>query len=106
MGNDLQTLISFCKRYKKIVCYGAGQYGYIVKEFLTLNNVAVECFLVSETTDLNNEKYGLPVYSINDQKFLTREYGIILSLSVFHYANVIKSLVDTKSSAMYLYWRI
>ena len=62
---DSKELVQLCKRYGKIVCYGAGLFGRIVRCFLYENGIDISSFAVSGQGS-TKEVLGKPVNLIKD----------------------------------------
>lgn len=60
--DKLQGLLDFCSKYHFLYCYGAGEYGKIVKEFLATKDFMIQGFLVSQGDSGN--AWGKAVFSL------------------------------------------
>ena len=85
MGNPSERLILFCKKHKKIACYGAANYGHTVKHYLESIGMKVDCFVVTKNETGCQSIDGIPLCEITRLPVDIDQYGIILSLtSMFH----------------------
>lgn len=75
----IDTILKFCRKYKKLYCYGAGRFGREVCIFLSESGIKIDGFLVS-VTDTNVENVlGVPVYEFGTVD-VTYDTGIILAV--------------------------
>ncbi len=71
-----KELLDFCRRNKKIICYGAGRYGRIVRYYLYENGIKIVSF--AETIVRRHRiVLGLEVVKINDIAY-DSDIGIII----------------------------
>ena len=82
-----KELIDFCKKNKRLYCYGAGRYGKVVHQFLSEQNIQLEGFLVT-TLDEKNQCSDLPIKSIRDMFPLDDDTGIIISVRDAYHAEI------------------
>lgn len=81
-------LIEFCRKHRYVLCYGAGEYGYLVRIFLMSVSVNVNAFIVSEKNIKKRSYMNLPVYLLSEVPYPLEECGIVLSLSSRYYGIV------------------
>lgn len=86
-----EKLLYFCKNKKKIVCYGAGEYGCLVAEFLKIHGIFIDAFIVSSR---GSEKkiLDVPVIAVDDSLFTMQDYGVVLSLDDKYHEEVMNLL--------------
>lgn len=75
-----KELIDFCKRHKRIFCYGAGNYGKVIYEFLLENNIKVEQFIVTNCRENDKEYRDTPIHSIYDVLPVEDDVGLIIGV--------------------------
>lgn len=84
-------LLNFCSKYKKVYCYGAGEYGEKVLQVLKRNGISPEGFLISEGE--KKELDGIPVEVFGGFDLVKNsECGVILSLHERYHENIIHKL--------------
>lgn len=71
-------LLSYCRRYREILCYGAGRYGRIIRIFLLEHGIDIAAFLVSKTKEKQNAVLEKKVCQISDFLYDRAEQGILL----------------------------
>ena len=99
-----KNLISFCKKYKEIACYGAANYGHTVKHYLELHNIEVNCFLVSKKEYKIDTIDGIPVYDKDEFSPYITEYGIIISLTSMYHETIKEVLINQGLSANHFFF--
>lgn len=61
----LKELLDYCKRHRKVFCYGAGKYGRLIRAFLHENGVDISAFIVTEIKE-SGQVLGVPVIPVSD----------------------------------------
>lgn len=89
---NLNGLLTFCKNYSAIICYGASDHGHTVKHFLEKKGIKVLFFLISDEVAKGEVRDGIPVHSIAECRELKQSYGIVLSLYDRHHKSVKENL--------------
>jgi len=94
----LDNVIDFCKCYKTVYCYGAGNVGRIVKAYLDESGINISGFIISNKA---KEHYGrileIPVYSL---EYLTKvpmdNTGVLICTDVKYHQDIISNLRKNK----------
>lgn len=73
-------LMDFCRRYKRIFCYGAGKYAMTIREFLCERNIDLERFVVTNKDRQSRTLMGLPVDNFSDVVPVGADVGIIIGV--------------------------
>lgn len=80
-------LLHFCREHEEIYCYGAGDYGTKVLQFLKKNDIHINAFLISDGE--KGERDSIPVIVVDNIDFkIDPKSGVILSLSERHHDDV------------------
>lgn len=87
----MNSLLEFCKNYKKIFCYGAGYYGKIVRIFLEEHGIEPHGFFVTGNPE-QEMTLGLTVRRF-DFDNIDKQSGIIVCVGS-RYRNEITSFLD------------
>ena len=82
----MSDLINYCINHKKIYCYGAGEYGRIVFQYLKEHGHQPNGFIVSKNP-IVSEILGTTVYTLNSyMKYHQDNNGIIICVdNKYHY---------------------
>lgn len=87
-------LKEFLNKYSKFIIYGAGEKAEKYAEFLRLNNMEFEAFLVSDDNHISSEKkMGHPVYIASEYIFPS-DAGIIMGLNLKNQKEVLPILKE------------
>ena len=81
----LEEFIGYCKAHKEIYCFGAGQYGRVIRSFLVEQGIELKGFIVSKK-EINTETVlDIPVYPaemiLSDIVSSKESVGIIIGIS-------------------------
>lgn len=87
----MNELLHYCRRFKRIFCYGAGYYGRILCSFLREHNVCFEGFLVSQKDERTN-LHGFPIYEWRDLPSSKRDIGIVIGVGSKYSRSVLNTL--------------
>lgn len=96
MNERLCALIKFCFQYESVICYGASEHGYAVKQFLEKNGIKVIAFMISDEVRKNEMRDGIPICSVNRVESFPCNVGIVLSLFERHHPYVLVQLIFIK----------
>lgn len=88
----MNRLLTFCKQFNSIVCYGSSEHGFIVKHYLENHGIQVSAFLTSSILEEIHFLDGVPVYTVKDVKDIPVDCGIVLSLYERHHLEVLRNL--------------
>jgi len=95
MVNELEELVTFCKNYKKLICYGAGNYGYTVNAFLKEKEIELDGFCISDSQLRKTEKFlEKPVRYISEVQYNETDYGVIISINDKYHNQIEKNLQE------------
>lgn len=88
-----KSLLKFAQRYEKIICYGAGEFGFYVALYLNAHGIDIEGFLVSNKSKNVSTYLGINICQIADFEINNVEkIGIILSVSEKNHRDIEKVL--------------
>ncbi len=76
---NLNNFIDFCSSYNRLLCYGAGKYGRVIREFLHEKNIELDAFLVSDRCQ-ESKIMGIPVYGLQEVSLSDDDIGIIIGV--------------------------
>jgi len=96
-----EKILDFSKKYTTLYCYGAGDYGQAIVDYLRINNIDIEAYIVTDGESKPATIRGIPVYTVSEIVFNTSSFGVILSLHYQHHEQVKKILKDKKISNIY-----
>lgn len=92
---ELNSLIDYCRSHDHIYCYGAGNNGRIIRNYLKECNVELSGYIVSDCVDANDRVLGLPVCSIADFQFSEGDcIGVVIGVSYHNQSDVINHLEE------------
>lgn len=90
----VEQLPCFCRQYRKVYIYGAGQRGRQCFSIMVSLNISLESFLVSRTDNNEDKIYGIPIQSV-EKIMLDETCGIIIAVGI-NFINEIKLVLLSK----------
>ncbi len=96
----IDTLLEFCRKHKKLYCYGAGRFGREVCIFLSENGIKIAGFWVSAMDPDVKNVLGLPVYKFGTVD-VTNDTGIILAVGHRFKKEMESRLIDAGVDSFY-----
>ncbi|MCR5235797.1 MAG: polysaccharide deacetylase family protein [Lachnospiraceae bacterium] len=97
MGCNIEKVIDYCKAHKNIYCYGAGEYGKILRVFLDEQGIKLSGFLVTKEVSSGEEVLGISVHGIKNHIFPDQS-GIIVCVNDSIKGEIISTLKETGHS--------
>lgn len=92
---ELNSLIDYCRSHDYIYCYGAGNNGRIIRNYLKECKIELSGYIVSDCIDTDARVLGIPVRSITDFRLSERDcIGIVIGVSCQNQGDVINLLEE------------
>lgn len=92
-NNMEKSLLKFAQKYEKIICYGAGEFGFYVAVYLNAHGIDIGRFLVSNKSKNVSTYLGINMCQIAEFEINNIEkIGIILSVSEKNHKDIEKVL--------------
>ena len=91
---ELEDMIRFCEKFKRIYIYGHGENQEYLLKYFDMCGIAIEGYVTSWESDTNCSSFlyrKLPILTI-DEAMKRKDTGIILALSDKYYGYVIPKM--------------
>ena len=81
--------------YPHVLFYGAGKYGRRFLEYIKLQGLSVDAFLISDTETIREKDIeGVPVMHVSEVPYDKSKCAIIMTVQEIHHANIVKMLEE------------
>lgn len=87
----LRDIMEFASRYRRLICYGVGEYSFVLYHALKKMGFHLDMFVVSDGREPDNPAYylGRPVRAISSAPYLKDECGVFIALRPQYHAESI-----------------